>query len=110
MKNKIKISACIREKIGVRLLVLCICVYTFMLACNLLTGLCVDDFSYFNDFSAKGERIDSFWRIFSSLEAHMKIMNGRTIAHFFVHLFLYLPLPIFKIINAAAFVLLLIMI
>ena len=110
MKNKIKISSFIREKIGVRLLVFCLCAYALMLVCNLLTGLCVDDFSYFNDFSAKGEKIDSFWRIFSSLGAHMKIMNGRTTAHFFVHLFLYLPLPFFKLLNPAAFVLLLIMI
>lgn len=97
-----------RERIGISFLVACICVYAFMLICNLLTRLCVDDFSYFNDFSANGERIDSFWRIFPSLGAHMEKMNGRTIAHFFVHLFLFLPLPIFKILNPAMFIMLLV--
>lgn len=108
MKNKPKILSLARERLGVAFIVMCICIYTFMLICNLLTGLCVDDFSYFNDFSAKGERIDSFWRIFPSLSAHMQKMNGRTIAHFFVHLFLFLPLPVFKIINPAMFTALLI--
>lgn len=75
-----------------------------MFLCNLLTDLCVDDFCYMGSFATK-ERIDSLWDIFPSMAVHAKTMNGRVVAHFFVQLFLLLPLPIFKIINTAVFVL-----
>lgn len=74
------------------------------LLCNALTDLCVDDFCYLSSFATK-ERITSFWQIFPSMAAHAKTMNGRVVAHFLVQLFLILPLPIFKILNTAVFVL-----
>ncbi len=75
-----------------------------MLLCNVLTDLCVDDFCYMGSFATK-ERIDSLWDIFPSMAVHAKTMNGRVVAHFFVQLFLLLPLPAFKVINTAMFVL-----
>ena len=75
-----------------------------MLLCNILTDLCVDDFCYMSSFDTK-ERIDSVWDIFPSMATHAQTMNGRVVAHFFVQLFLFLPLPIFKVINTAVFVL-----
>ena len=75
-----------------------------MLLCNFLTDICVDDFCYMSSFATK-ERIDSVWDIFPSMATHAKTMNGRVVAHFLVQLFLLLPLPIFKVINTAVFLL-----
>lgn len=75
-----------------------------MLLCNFLTDLCVDDFCYMGSFATK-EPIDSLWNIFPSMAVHARTMNGRVVAHFFVQLFLLLPLPVFKILNTAVFAL-----
>lgn len=98
------------KKYGKTFCVFLLCVFLLMVLCNALTGFFVDDFNYMNSFYANAERIDSFFEIFPSLYVHAKLMNGRTIAHFFVQLFLLLPPPVFDIFNSAAFVLLLIVI
>lgn len=97
----------IPQKYGKTFCTVCICVFALMILCNALTGFFVDDFNYMNDFSANAERIDSFFDIFPSIYVHAHLMNGRSIAHFFVQLFLLLPAPVFDIFNSAAFILLL---
>ncbi len=78
------------------------CLYLFLLLCNLLTPMAADDFAYSHSFLT-GERITSIWEIFPSLGAHMQSMNGRTFAHFWAQLFLFLPWWLFDAVNAAVF-------
>lgn len=77
-------------------------IYLIMLSMNLLTKLSVDDFTYMINFSTK-ESITGFGELFPSIYAHYFKMNGRSIAHFLVQLFLYLPAPVFKLLNPAVF-------
>ena len=79
-------------------------IFLFMLLLNILTHFYADDYTYMNSF-ATGERISSIGDIFKSLVSHAKNMNGRLVAHFFVQLFLFLPVAFFKIINPLIFVL-----
>ena len=79
-------------------------IFLFMLLLNILTHFYADDYTYMNSF-ATGERISSIGDIFKSLVSHAKNMNGRLVAHFFVQLFLFLPVAVFKIINPLIFVL-----
>lgn len=74
--------------------------FIFMLALNFLTPYQADDFAYHFSFDT-GERIESISDIFPSLAAHTQTMNGRLIAHFFVHLFELLPKAVFNVINSA---------
>ncbi len=78
-------------------------IFVFMLVLNIITPIYADDYSYVFHFST-GERLDSFFDIFPSLGAHAHSVNGRLIAHFFVHLFMMLPWAIFDIVNSAMFV------
>lgn len=79
-------------------------IFVIMLVCNLLTDFIVDDFSYMYSFADRSP-IDSVCSIFPSLATHYQYTNGRVIAHFFVQLFLYLPVIIFKIVNSLFFLL-----
>ena len=81
----------------------CLSVFVFILVCNLLTPLLVDDYTYCFSF-VDGSPIESVWDIFPSIAAHAQKMNGRHAAHFTAQLFLFLPPVLFKIINAAVFV------
>lgn len=92
------------KKIYINLLVVGL-VFAFMLVCNLMTSLLVDDYTYLYSFT-DGSPIESVADIFPSIEAHAHKMNGRYMAHFFAQLFLFLPHIIFKFINAAMFCLL----
>lgn len=83
---------------------LCIGIFGILLACNFLTGMCVDDYGYSFSYST-GARITSVLDIFPSIGEHYKVMNGRSITHFLVQLFLFLPHPIFKFVNAGMFLL-----
>ncbi|MBE6612173.1 MAG: hypothetical protein E7632_06755 [Ruminococcaceae bacterium] len=74
----------------------------FMLICNLLTPMLVDDFTYSFSF-VDGSPIESAADIFPSIAAHAEKMNGRHTAHFFAQLFLLLPDFLFEIVNAAIF-------
>ncbi len=78
------------------------CLYCFFLLCNFLTPMAADDFAYSHSFLT-GERINSVGDIFPSLGAHLQTMNGRTLAHFWAQLFLFLPWWLFDIINASVF-------
>lgn len=81
-------------------------IYLFMLVCNLLTPMLVDDYTYVYSF-VDGSEMDSVLDIFPSIAAHASKMNGRHVAHFFAQLFLFIPQIFFKLLNPAVFCLLL---
>ena len=84
-------------------------VFLFMLVCNLLTLRFVDDYRYVFSF-ATDERLKRVLDIFPSLVSHTRIMNGRLVAHFFVHLFDILPMWVFDVVNSAMFTWLIVLI
>lgn len=90
------------------LAVVLVLLFLFMLALNFITPYQADDFAYHFRFD-NGEALDSVADIFPSLAAHSQILNGRLIAHFFVHLFEFLPKAVFNVINAAVFIALLVL-
>ena len=77
-------------------------IFLIMLFCNFRTNLVADDYRYCFSFY-DGSRIDSLSDIIPSMAAHRVSMNGRVIAHGLVQLFLMLPLPVFKVLNALVF-------
>ena len=85
------------------LIVVIILLYCFVLICNFLTPYQADDFIYHYRFD-NGERIEHISDIIPSLVTHAKAINGRTTAHFFVHLFEMLPKTLFNFINSAVFI------
>lgn len=91
-----------KKKKFFRLQIAYACVYitlfAMILLCNLLTDYCVDDYTYCYSVATK-EPITSFFQLFPSMAAHAKLLNGRLVAHFLAQLFLWLPLPIFKVLN-----------
>lgn len=81
-----------------------LCMYLFMLVCNVLSRWACDDFRYmfsFHDYS----RIDSLYDIFMSMRGHRYHMNGRLVTHSLVQLFSMAPLWVFDILNAGVFTL-----
>ena len=88
--------------------VVLVLIFLFMLMLNFITPYQADDFVYHFRFD-NGEPVNSVADIFPSLAAHAQTLNGRLIAHFFVHLFELLPKAVFNIINAAVFVALLLL-
>lgn len=78
--------------------------FIIMLICNFLIPLIADDFGYsyshFDD-----TRLTSIPAIIKSTYYHYFLINGRNISHFFAQIFLMYPLPIFKVVNAAMFIL-----
>ena len=81
------------------IIVILTAIFLLLLYCNYLTPLQGDDYLYRNSF-ADGSRITSVADILTSLRAHRITTNGRLIPHFFVQLFLLIPLPFFKVLNA----------
>ena len=86
--------------------IFCAAIFLFMLLCNIFTSMIADDYSYSYSW-VTGQRISSIGDIITSLKAHYMVTNGRLIAHFFAHLFLWMPHIIFKFCNAGIFLLLL---
>ncbi len=84
-------------------------VYALMLACNLMTDLLVDDYTYYYSL-VDGSKIESFFDLFPSIYAHAHKMNGRHVAHFCAQLFLFIPHIIFKLFNPLIFVALIVII
>ncbi len=87
---------------------ICVAVFLILLFCNLRTPLLVDDYLYsfsFQSLTGEKQRIETVSDIFSSMSGHRLTMNGRIVANFFVQLFLLLPSSLFKLLNAAVFVL-----
>ena len=90
------------------IIVILTAIFLLLLYCNYLTPLQGDDYLYRNSF-ADGSRITSVADILTSLRAHRITTNGRLIPHFFVQLFLLIPLPFFKVLNAAVFTLMILL-
>ncbi len=97
------------NKSGKLFYTLCAGIFLIMLALNFLTQMCVDDYTYTFSF-AKSKPIENIFEIFPSIVTHSHYFNGRSIAHFFAQLFLFLPAPVFKIINPLMFLLQIILI
>lgn len=76
---------------------------------NLLSPYTTDDYSYMFSF-ADGARITNPLRIFESLQSHYMHIHGRILPHFFVQLILMFPKWIFDILNAGAYLLLVILV
>lgn len=92
---------------------ICVVVFLILLFCNLRTPLLVDDYLYsfsFQSLTGEKQRIETVSDIFSSMSGHRLTMNGRIVANFFVQLFLLLPSSLFNLLNAAMFVLELVLI
>lgn len=84
----------------------CAAIFLFMLLCNVFTPMAADDYSYRYSWASSGHPISSIGDIIASLKVHYQVTNGRLIAHFFAHLFLWLPSLIFKFCNTGIFLLL----
>ena len=83
-----------------------ICVFLLMLLANFLTPKVVDDWTYGFSF-ATGAPISSLSDAAASIRVHSQFINGRAFAHFLVHIFEALPKPVFNLINAGVFTLIL---
>ena len=80
-------------------------IFLLMFVFNRMTLYLFDDFLYLYSFADK-TRITSIAQIFPSMAAHIQTMNGRTMAHFLVQLFMLLPMWVFDLVNAGMFLLL----
>ncbi len=81
-------------------------VFFFLFVLNILTPLCVDDFTYLYNFS-DGSPITSPFQIPSSMEVHAEKMNGRLFSHGLNQFFLLMPTLLFDAVNSLVFVALL---
>lgn len=91
----------------------CMGVFVALLFCNLRTPLLADDYAYAFSFASSAgdrQRIETVSDVFSSMGGLRLTMNGRIVANFFVQLFLLLPSSLFNLLNAAIFVLELVLI
>lgn len=82
--------------------VILICIFLIMLACNFFTLYCVDDYGYMYSFETD-ELLTGFKDIPASMKAHGELINGRLFAHGLVQAFLVLPKAVFNVINAGMF-------
>lgn len=74
--------------------------FVLILLLNLLTPFLSDDYGYL----AEVEKAGSFFDLFRQEYHQYLTWNGRSVAHFLLRVFLYLPRPVFKIANSLAFV------
>ena len=74
----------------------------FIFVLNCLTLYCADDYSYQYNL-ADGTSVNNIVDIFRALYDHYFVQSGRIFSHFFAYLFLWLPKPIFNIVNALMF-------
>ncbi len=81
---------------------LCIAIFVLLLLGNFLTPRLVDDWTYGFSF-ATGEPIASLGDIIPSMRVHSRAINGRLFAHFLVQVFEFLPKGVFNVLNAGAF-------
>ena len=89
--------------------ILCCGLFALMLILNILTPYICDDFTYLHNF-ATGEEVQTLWEIIPSMAAHSRYMNGRLIAHGLAQVFMITPPLVFDVVNAAVFVLTLVLI
>lgn len=74
----------------------------FILILNFLTQYCADDYSYHYNL-ADGTAVNTLSDIFRALYDHYFVQSGRIFPHFFAYLFLWLPKPVFNLLNAIMF-------
>lgn len=79
--------------------------FLFLLVLNMLTPYIADDFRYLYSFNDRTMRIENISDVILSMRAHRYNMNGRIVAHTLVQILGLLPLWVFDILNAAAYVL-----
>ncbi len=70
----------------------------FQYSLNFLSPLVADDYDYC--FNSAGQRTGSVGEIIETQIVHYNMTNGRSIAHFFAQLFLFLGKPLFNAVNA----------
>lgn len=80
-----------------------IIIFTLIMILNTITPMVADDYAYMYSIYDYDLRITSIKEIVQSIHSHYYIMNGRSIAHFLVQLFLLWGKPIFNIINSFIF-------
>lgn len=97
-KNIIKISS--KKK----LFITGIIIFGLNLFLNVITPLVADDYAYMYSIYDYDLRITNIMEIVQSIHSHYYIMNGRSIAHFFVQLFLLWGKTVFNIVNSFIFV------
>lgn len=81
-------------------------IFVLLLFCNFFTPIFADDYVYHFRFD-NWERVDDVTDIVPSMIAHAHTFNGRVVAHSLVQLFELLPKPVFNVVNAALFILML---
>lgn len=74
--------------------------FILILVLNFLTPLLSDDYAYLMEV----EEADSIWDLFGQEYHQYMTWSGRSIAHFVLRVFLFLPTWIFKIANSFAFI------
>ncbi len=84
-------------------------IFVFLFVLNCLTPYQADDFAYHFRFD-NSEPLEHIADIIPSMAAHAQLLNGRLVVHSLVQLFELLPKPIFNIVNAGMFVLLILLI
>lgn len=80
----------------------------FLYLLNYYTPLYADDYNYAYSF-ATGKRIQTLSEIFPSMKAHYYQMNGRLVLHAIAQVFLMIGKPYFNVINALAYMILLLL-
>ncbi len=83
-------------------------IFVFLFVLNCLTPYHVDDFVYHFRFD-NSEPLEHIADIIPSMAAHAQLFNGRLVVHSLVQLFELLPKPVFNIVNAGMFVLLILL-
>lgn len=86
-------------------LLLCVLIFLAVLGLTALTPMVSDDFAYCFSF-ADWNRIRHVGQIIPSMAEHRNVTNGRVIVHGLVQLLLFLPRPVYCILNALNAVLL----
>lgn len=74
--------------------------FAMILVLNILTPFLSDDYSYLLEV----QKAESFADLFQQEYRQYMTWNGRSVVHFILRVFLYLPRPVFKIANSLAFV------
>ena len=68
---------------------------------NFFTPMLSDDYAY----AMEVQKADSFLDLFAQEYRQYMTWNGRSVVHFILRVFLFLPAPVFKVANSLAFVL-----
>lgn len=92
-------SRCGRDREKRMFLLILILSFAAVLILNVLTPMLSDDYAY----AMEVRKADSVLDLLIQEYHQYMTWNGRSIAHFLLRLFLFLPMPVFKIANSLAF-------